>query len=241
MIFKNPISLCWSCLILAYRFCASRLLDLKSEIWSLLLPQNLCQGTPMVPTSTIKVYCRAEGTAELLRSYLRPNINPLLVIFSPFYSLPRKMEIPGIIRQIILMWGAWRVIMLLSLGLSAALQPHSSLATRAWGKQIQNLTTRVRANFCGILHKCHLESVNLAMKQLETFNLGSHFLTRNLNSICIIITDDCSEISWWWYNFIYKGNFELNFHIVNFESNQNTIHQSQSHQKLHSTSAVLSL
>ena len=149
------------------------------------------------------------------------------------------MERPGIIRQIILMWGSAKgnhVVVTWADSTTSA-----SLSTGAWGKQIQTLTTRVRANFCGILHKCHLESVNLAMKQLETFNLGSHFLTRNLNSICIIITDDCSEISWWWYNFIYKGNFELNFHIVNFESNQNTIHQSQSHQKLHSTSAVLSL
>ena len=97
----------------------------------------------------------------------------------------------------------------------------ASMSTGAWGKQIQNLTTRVWANFSGILHKCHLESVNLAMKQLETFNLGFHVLTRNLNSICIIITDNCSEIFWWWYNFIHKGNFELNFHIINFESNQN--------------------
>lgn len=97
----------------------------------------------------------------------------------------------------------------------------ASMSTGAWGKQIQNLTTRVLANFSGILHKCHLESVNLAMKQLETFNLGFHVLTRNLNSICIIITDNCSEICWRWYNSIYKGNFELHFHIVNFESNQN--------------------
>ena len=104
----------------------------------------------------------------------------------------------------------------------------ASPSTGAWGKQIQNLTTRVRANFCGILHKCQLESVNLAMKQLETFNLGFHVLTRSLNSICIIITDNCSEICWWWYNFIHKGNFELNFHAVNFESNQNTTPKSKS-------------
>ena len=97
MISKKP----WSFL---YPNLAATLADYSGYPWLLLVwgeiwhfaacwKPSYAHG-PMAPTSTIKVYCRGEGTAELQRSYLSlsPNINPLLAIFSHFYSQPYKTE-----------------------------------------------------------------------------------------------------------------------------------------------------
>ena len=97
MISKKP----WSFL---YPNCTATLADYSGYPWLLLVWGEIWNFAacwkpsyaygPMAPTSTIKVYCRGEGTAELQRSYpsLSPNINPLLAIFSPFYSQSYKTE-----------------------------------------------------------------------------------------------------------------------------------------------------